>query len=190
MASIKERIEVLEVLQEWIQRGAGAEDALDDVQLYDAFKTFNAELLREESFPSSQRDSTDVKVKEAWRTFGKAKESLVTLFATHTKRPPIKKPNTDLHEISGDVYSRGAISDPPDIDRLSPEELVSSIDAMINAAFRNVTEDVSVIDCENIRWLTDVIIGYSGRIRTPRTPIHRPHWLVQRSRIYDERRRD
>jgi hypothetical protein len=146
LTSIKNRVEVLEVLQEWIQKGSGAEDALDDGQLYDAFKAFNLELLREETVPSSPRDSTDVKVRAAWKNLSLVKECLATLFTTQTKRPPIKKPNTELHGITGDGYSRGINSDPPDIDRSSPEELVDIIDSMMNAAFRNVTEEVSASD--------------------------------------------
>ena len=91
----------------------------------------------------------DIKIREAWKTLSQAKESLIALFATHTKRPPIKKPNSELTEIAGEGYSRSVNSDPPDIDRLSPEELVTVIDAMINAAFRNVTEEVSASDCNS-----------------------------------------
>ncbi|KAF9784053.1 hypothetical protein BJ322DRAFT_1109900 [Thelephora terrestris] len=141
LASIKDRIEILELLQEWIQKGSGGEDALDDAQLYDTLKAFILELMREEGFSGPQRDSTDVKIREAWKSLGRTKDSLTTLFATHTKRPPIKKPNSDFHEVAGEGYSRNVNSDTPDIDRLSPEELVNAIDAMINAAFRNVTED-------------------------------------------------
>jgi len=163
LISIKNRAEVLEVLQEWIQKGSGAEDVLDDGQLYDAFKAFNSDLMREETFSGSQRDSTDVRVSEAWKNLSQAKQSLVFLFTTHTKRPPIKRPSTELHEISGDSYTR-ASSDPPDIDRSSPEELVNIIDAMMNAAFRNVTEEVSAADCNTSDWFNDVIIGYPCRL--------------------------
>ena len=142
LTSIKNRIEVIDVLQEWIQKGSGAEDALDDGQLYDAFKAFNSELMREETLSTSQRDSTDVKIREAWKNLGKVKEGLVALFTTYTKRPPIKKPNTELHEVAGDGHPRSISSDPPDIDRTSPEELVNIVDAIMNAAFRNVTDEV------------------------------------------------
>lgn len=185
LTSIKSRVEVLEVLQEWIQKGSGAEDALDDGQLYDAFKAFNLELMREESFSGSQRDSTDVKVREAWKHLSKVKESLAALFTTHTKRPPIKRPNAELHEITGDGYSRGVNSDPPDIDRSSPEELVNIIDAMMNAAFRNVTEEVSVADCNTDDWMTDMIIGYSRYLRPSRDPVCRSYWLVHCLRACD-----
>ena len=116
--------------------------------------------MREETFLGSQRDSTDAKTREAWKNLSQVKESLVALFTTHTKRPPIKRPNAELHEIPGDGCLRGANSDPPDIDRSSPEELVNTIDAMMNAAFRNVTEEVSVADYNAGDWSTDIIIGY------------------------------
>jgi len=188
LTSIKNRIEVLEVLQEWIQKGSGAEDALDDGQFYDAFKTFNAELMREETFSGSQRDSTDVNIREAWKNLSQVKESLVALFATHTKRPPIKRPNTELHEIAGDGYPRGLGSDPPDIDRSSPEELVNIVDAMMNAAFRNVTDEVSVADCHASDGSTDMILGYPCHLRPSRDSIYGSHWLVYRSRTADHRR--
>jgi len=185
LTSIKNRAEVLEVLQEWIQKGSGAEDVLDDGQLYDAFKAFNSELMREETLSGSQRDSTDVKISEAWKNLTQVKESLISLFTTHTKRPPIKRPNTELHEIIGDGYTR-ASSDPPDIDRSSPEELVNIIDAMINAAFRNVTEEVSVADSNTSDWFIDMITGYPCRLRPSRDPVYRPYWLVRCSRADDQ----
>ena len=107
---------------------------------------FNLELMQEETFSSSQHDSTDVNIGEAWKNFGQVKESLVTLFTSQTKRPPIKRPNAEVSEISGDGYSRGVNSDPPDIDRSTPEELVDIVDAMMSAAFRNVTDEVSIDD--------------------------------------------
>lgn len=146
LTSIRSRIEILEVLQEWIQKGAGAEDALDDGQLFDAFKAFNSELMREETSSGSQGDSTDARIREAWKNLSQVKESLSALFMTHTKRPPIKRPITEFHELGGDGHARGVNSDPPDIDRSTPEELVNVVDAMINAAFRNVTEEVCVGD--------------------------------------------
>ena len=144
---------------------------MDDGQLYDAFKAFNSELMREETLSGSQRDSMDIKINEAWKNLNQVKENLISQFTAHTKRPPIKKPNTELHEISGDGYTR-VNSDPPDIDRSSPEELVNIIDAMINAAFRNVTEEVSVADSNISDWFIDMIIGYPYRLRPSRDPVY------------------
>ena len=162
---------------------------MDDGQLYDAFKAFNSELMQEGTFPNSQRDSTDVKTREARNNLYQAKESLVTLFMTQTKRPPIKKPNMELSEISGDGHSRRGNSDPPDVDRLAPEELVNVVDAMMNAAFRNVTEEVSAVCCTFSGWLADVIVGYPRYLRPSRDPVHGSYWLVCHSRASDQRRR-
>ena len=169
------------MLQEWIQKGSGAEDALDDGQLYDAFKTFNSELMREETFSGSQRDSTDVNIRGAWKNLSQVKESLVALFTTHTKRPPIKKPNVELHETAGDGHPRGLSSDSPDIDRSSPEELVNVVDAMMNAAFRNVTEEVSVADCNANDRSADMISGHPRHLRPSRDSVYGSYWLVYRS---------
>ena len=171
ITSIKSCVEVLEVLQEWIQKGSGAEDALDDGQLYYAFKAFNSELGREEAFPISQRDSTDVKIREAWKNLAQVKESLANLFASQTKRPPIKKPNMELPEVPGDGYSRGATSDPPDIDRSTPEELVNIVDATMNAAFRNVTEEASAVIGMSDDWQADIIVGYPRHHRPSRDSV-------------------
>jgi hypothetical protein len=159
---------------------------LDDGQLYDAFKAFNSELMREEALSGSRRDSADIKISEAWKTLNQAKESFISLFTTHTKRPPIKRPNTEFHEITGDGYQR-ANSDPPDIDRSSPEELVNIIDAMINAAFRNVTEEVSVADCNTDDLFIDTIVGYPHRLRPSRDPVYRSYRLVRCSRADNQR---
>lgn len=102
--------------------------------------------MEEEPLSSSHRDSTDVKIRDAWKNLDQVKESLIALFMTQTKRPPVKKPNKEFSDICGDGYSWSVNSDPPDIDRLTPEELVNIIDAMMNAAFRNVTEEVSIAD--------------------------------------------
>lgn len=137
---------------------------MDDAQLYDTFKAFNSELLREETFPSPQRDSMDVKIKEGRKALSQAKESLIALFVTHTKRPPVKKPNAEFHGVPGEAYGRSLNSDPPDIDRLTSEQLVDVIDAMINAAFRNVTEEVSASDRGFKDWSIDVVIGHPRRL--------------------------
>ena len=160
LSLIKERTEVIEALQEWIQKGSGAEDVLDDGQLYDTFKSFNSDLMREEGPPSSQRDSTDVKIRGAWEDLGRAKENLIALFATHIKRPPIKRPIGGPYEVTGERFERGISTDPPDIDRLSPEELVNAIDGMINAAFRNVTEEVRVRDHSTSDLSANIITGH------------------------------
>lgn len=143
--------------------------------------------MQEETFPSSQRDSTDVKTREAWKNLTQVKEGMITLFTTQTKRPPIRKPNTELHDTARDGCSRGVNSDPPDIDRSSPEELVNVVDSMMNAAFRNVTEEVSVADCKTIDWSTDMIIGYPRHLRPSRDPVHGSYWLVCYSRAGDQR---
>jgi len=138
--------------------------------------------MQEDAFPNSQRDSTDAKIREARSNLCQAKESLVTLFTTQTKRPPIKKPNMELSEVAGDGHSRRGNSDPPDIDRLTPEELVNVVDAMMNAAFRNVTEEVSAVGCTFGDWLSDVTAGYPHHLRPSRDPVHRSYWLVRHSR--------
>ena len=146
--------------------------------------------MQEEAFPSSQRDSLDVKAMEAWKSLNQVKESLVTLFTTQTKRPPIKRPNKELSDFSGDGYSWSVNSDPPDIDRSTPEELVNVVDAMMNAAFRNVTEEVRVNGRTISDCLADMIIGHPRHLRPSRDPVHRPYWLVRYSRAGNQRRRD
>jgi GTPase-activating protein BEM2 len=130
------RMDILETLRRWLDQGSGAEDALDDQQLYDAFKSFLEAPSEHESYTESQ----ELQLREAWNSLDQMRKTVAALFTAHTLRPPSKSNSTsDL--LSGTEIRAFGIN-PPDLDTISAEDFANNIDAMAAAAFRNVTDEV------------------------------------------------
>jgi hypothetical protein len=132
------RGEIIEVLSEWLKNGGGSQDILDDSALYLAVKTF-LESPSEHAMPESQHRS-DTEVIECWASLKGQINTLSALFASQTLRPTVPKPAVQEHRTtpSGVLI----FVDLPDLDKMTPEELVGDFNAMAAAAFRNVTEEV------------------------------------------------
>jgi hypothetical protein len=133
------RGEIIEVLNEWLGNGGGSQDLLDDSALYLAVKAF-LESPSDHAMPESQHRG-DADVIESWAGLKGRISNLSTLFTSQTLRPSISKtPAQDQKTTSSGVL---IFSDLPDLDRMTPRELVDDLNAMASAAFRNITEDVS-----------------------------------------------
>ncbi|KAJ6483670.1 hypothetical protein DFH09DRAFT_1292030, partial [Mycena vulgaris] len=137
------RTEVLDTLKDWVTRGSGAQDILDDPQLYIAVRSF-LDNPTDHIIPHSA-NASDPSVEQAWSTLTEVRCRLRRTFASHTMRPPPPFPSL-THPPPGPVNGqRGRPQnhsrEPPDIDRVDPEELVDNLDAMACAAFGNVTEE-------------------------------------------------
>ncbi len=90
--------------------------------------------------PESQHKG-DAEVIESWAGLKGRIGGLSTLFDSQTLRPSIPKtPGQDQKKGSSGVL---IFADLPDLDRMTPDELVNDLNAMASAAFRNITEDVS-----------------------------------------------
>lgn len=131
------REEIIEVLNEWLSSGGGSQDILDDGALYRAVKSF-LENSSDHAIPESQH-CDDSEVVESWKNLKIRILGLSTLFTSQTLRPNISKTLAPEHRTT----PSGSLNfvDLPDIDRMTPEELVNHINAMATAAFRNVTEE-------------------------------------------------
>ncbi|KAJ7339081.1 rho GTPase activating protein 22 [Mycena albidolilacea] len=139
------RTEVLDALQDWLTRGGGAQDMLDDPQLYTAVCSF-LDTPTDHAMPPSA-NASDPGVEQAWGTLTEVRGRLRRTFETNTMRPPAPFPSLSRHTTSamnGRSRPQNQSRDPPDIDKVDPEELVDAIDAMASAAFGNITEEARV----------------------------------------------
>ncbi|KAH7912708.1 hypothetical protein BJ138DRAFT_1147682 [Hygrophoropsis aurantiaca] len=135
---IRFRIEIMETIKEWIISGGGAQDCLDDVQLFEALQTFiNGSL--DQGLPGVS-SSNDLDVQQTWNSLEQTTKILITAFQSHTMRPPTKTV-TNVRSISSTSRTRTYGNTPPDIDHVGAEELVDNLNAMGAAAFNNVTEE-------------------------------------------------
>jgi len=135
----KKRTEVLVTIKEWLTIGGGAQDALDDPQLFSAIQAF---------FESSSEPGTVSEfppVQHAFETFSEAKRSLQSVFVLQMKRPTIPHglQAQRSQRVKKSTRAKNVITRlPPDLDCMDPEEFVDNLDGMASAAFSNVTEEV------------------------------------------------
>ena len=137
------RSEVLETIKEWLTLGGGAQDILDDPQLFNAIRSFLNNHSDHVVYEASNFE--DVNVRQAWATLTEVKKSLTSSFISQTMRPlttgnpPIRRRSVN----NSGVRTRNlSIREPPDIDRIEPEDFVDNLDSMACAAYSNVTEEV------------------------------------------------
>lgn len=137
-AVVRARTEVLETISRWIHEGGGAQDALDDPQLHASLMSFFNNPT--EHTPSADA-SGDANVQRGFATINENRKAVLISFSLQTMRPITR--NMSGSELFLDPSPSPSFGpDPPDIDQIKPEALVSNIDAMAAAAFRNVTQEV------------------------------------------------
>ncbi|KAJ7464127.1 rho GTPase activating protein 22 [Mycena latifolia] len=156
------RTEVFDTLNGWLTRGGGAQDILDDSQLYTAVRSF-LDNPSDHVIPQSA-NASDPGVEQAWSTLTEMRHRLRRTFGSYTMRPPAPFPSLN-HPPPGPVNGqRGRPQmqsrEPPDIDRVDPEELVDNLDAMACAAFGNVTEEDLFITSDLLEVQTADRIGW------------------------------
>ena len=138
------RNEVLVTMQEWLTIGGGAQDILDDVQLFNTIRSF-LETETEQCMVKS--DDNPIALEQAWESFLETRRSLKLTFMSQTMRPTISR---GFHNLRPQGSSRGTRTrnittrDPPDLDRMAPEDFVDNLEGMAGAAFSNVTQEVCV----------------------------------------------
>lgn len=141
------RNEVLITIQEWLTIGGGAQDILDDVQLFNAIQTF-LELQNEQCTVKSDDNAA---VEQARESLVETKRSLKLTFMSQTMRPTISRGFHNLRPQGNNRSTRMrniSTRDPPDMDRMDPEDFVDNLDGMAGAAFGNVTQEVgTMIHC-------------------------------------------
>ncbi|KAJ7152811.1 rho GTPase activating protein 22 [Mycena filopes] len=156
------RTEVLDTLQDWLTRGGGAQDMLDDPQLHTAVRSF-LDNPTDHVMPSSA-NAADPGVEQAWGTLTDVRCRVRHTFHSQTMRPPVPFPSFP-HATSASTNGQRSrpqnqTRDPPDIDRIDPEELVENLDAMACAAFGNVTQEDLFVTSDLLETQTADRIGW------------------------------
>jgi GTPase-activating protein BEM2 len=142
------RADVLETIKEWLDKGAGAQDILDDGQLYDALQTFlsnSADHIVHR--PSTFRDDN---VNEAWSNLDELRKSLLLVMSSQAKSPSARVTPPAKSFVSPRPQSFGGHL--PDIDNIDAEELLDNLDAIAGAALGSVTEEVRVGHSDSSFW--------------------------------------
>jgi len=141
------RTEVFVTIKEWLTIGGGAQDILDDAQLYNTVWTFLESASDHFILKATMFDAPPVQ--KAWEYLLETKRSVVSAFKSQTMRPTISRHNP---RIPGNRDPRtrniSTTREPPDLDRMDPEAFVDNIDGMASAALSNVTQEVCLSDIE------------------------------------------
>lgn len=126
----------METVSKWLTIGGGAQDALDDTQLYSSLAVFLSQPIETSLSADESNAPHGLVVLEDTR------KSLLALFQSQVKRPLTKAAPAPSASSSRSPSTRSFGSEPPDIDSTDAETLVSNLDAMASAAFRNVVQEV------------------------------------------------
>lgn len=137
--SIRGRSKVIDVMNEWVCQGGGAQDVLDDAQLFNVIRSF----LDNDVTPAIPT-LDDSGVQQAWNAFEQSIKFLASSFTSQIMRPTCRDISAFKLPI-GNSKTCNLGRDPPDIDRIDPEQLVDNLDAMAAAAFSNVSEEVCLV---------------------------------------------
>ncbi|KAF7977931.1 hypothetical protein HWV62_1997 [Athelia sp. TMB] len=161
---IRSRMQVLDAMKEWILQGGGAQDILDDPQLYKTVRFFldDSTFHRVPLAPAMDEPT----VQQALSGCDQSLQSLASHFTAQTMRPT-SRDLMSLKMPSGGPKSRHLGKDAPDIDRVDPEQLVEDLDAMAAAAFSNVNEEDLFVTAD----LLEVQMGDRMGWLLPRDPV-------------------
>jgi len=134
MSMMAQRVEVLQVVEEWLAHGCAAQDALDNPDLYDGLKNFltapSLRSARASGFNPAQSDGADVEGLERRR------KKCLDLFLRYTLRPRL---HTFVHAKQTTVYD---VPTSFRIDEMEPWDLVNSMDATVTSLMRTIQPDV------------------------------------------------
>ena len=147
----RDRSEVLGTIKEWLCTGGGAQDALDDINLFGAISSFLDSPT--DHLVVDSPNYHEPAVRQAWRVFQQTKDALISSFASQTKRPKrfiYKRPAPRGQQVGRDSF---------DFDSGDAEQLVEYLDGMAYTTFGHVTEEVFYIYYGMQLMLIDVRIG-------------------------------
>ena len=136
------RLCVIRVISEWLHHGNGAQDVLDNIELYKALQAFLT-IQNDHDLTSATiltDDSDEAKeLMEILRQCESERTQLLHTFISQTMRPQIRHVPVRGSSTTSTVHSFG--KEPPRFDDISPLELVNNLDAMASAAFRSVNQE-------------------------------------------------
>jgi hypothetical protein len=146
-------MEVLEMIKEWVTSGGGAQDCLDNVQLFEAVQSFLEIPLERSSFdPPSTDEENDVS--QAWDALDGILQMTLTAFKAHTRRPP--SVFLAARPLNPSPRLRPFGNQPPDLDVISAEDFVENLNAMGAAALSNISEEVGPVQLTLISALNSI----------------------------------
>lgn len=142
-------------MQDWLTIGGGAQDILDDVQLFNTVQSFleteTEQQVNGDDDEDNDDDNNPIAVEQALESLVETKRSLKLTFMSQTMRPTISRGFHNLRPHQGGSNRGGGTRtrnvnarDPPDLDRMAPEDFVDNVEGMAGAAFSNVTQEVCV----------------------------------------------
>ncbi|KIK60980.1 hypothetical protein GYMLUDRAFT_43514 [Collybiopsis luxurians FD-317 M1] len=174
LSTISSKSQVLETIKIWLTKGGGAQDVLDDPQLFQALRAFFASSS-DHIIHSSPATFEDSDVRQAWDALTESRQAVERLLRTQTMRPS----NSRTMPVSRNTVTTSesrvrnlSTREPPDIDRMSPEEFVDNIDGMAFAAFNNVTEEDLYITSDLLEVQTADRIGWFPQREAPTLEDH------------------
>ncbi|KAI1790396.1 hypothetical protein LXA43DRAFT_891223 [Ganoderma leucocontextum] len=135
---VRLRLEVLDTLNQWINQGGGAQDALDDGALYEAILTFLTQPTEQRLLKSAPEPESGAS--QAMTALEASRTALLASFRSQTLRP-VPRTTTAPEQTDDNVPIQSYSTELPDIDHVDPEELVTNLNAMTSATFRNVTQE-------------------------------------------------
>lgn len=148
LESLRSRSNVLDTIKEWICIGAGAQDFLDDTQLYSTVHAFLEVGSSDHEIPMAAKAFEDPAVHKVWTDLQNLRMVVWRIFNSYTSRPPLQDasvPPPSVLPLPSEARIRHLTSkNPPDLDVHSAEEIVDNLDGMACAVFSNVTEEVSL----------------------------------------------
>ncbi|KIK93915.1 hypothetical protein PAXRUDRAFT_485676 [Paxillus rubicundulus Ve08.2h10] len=136
---VRYRSEILGAVKEWITTGGGAQDCLDDTQLYETVRDFLAAPL-DRSMPDFPPSDDDSELYQAWDGLEATRKDTSSTFTSYTMRPPTPLVATPRVSAAS-PQARNFGNQPPNIDIVSAEDLVDNLNAMGLAALSNVSEE-------------------------------------------------
>ncbi|KAH9485798.1 Rho GTPase-activating protein 21 [Psilocybe cubensis] len=159
MQVINKRSEVLSTTKEWLTSGGGAQDILDDTQLYNAVENFLDNTSDHLLFKSTMADAPPVQ--KAWESLMEEKDTVKATFISQTMRPTISRGHHQQRSQGRGARTRNiSTREPPDLDRMDPEAFVDNLDGMACAAFSNVTQEDLYITADLLEVQTSDRTGW------------------------------
>ncbi|TFK24708.1 rho GTPase activating protein 22 [Coprinopsis marcescibilis] len=154
------RNEVLTTMKEWLTIGGGAQDVLDDSQLYNSVQSF---LNGPSDHLVHKADAFDgPTVRQVWAGLQENHKILKACFSSQTMRPTLNRLNNQKRVPGTNAVrtKHTAPREPPDFDRMDPEDFVDNLDGMAYAAFNNVTEEDLYITADLLEVQTSDKTGW------------------------------
>ena len=126
-------------MKDWLATGGGAQDVLDEPQLFNAVQAFL------DGPPDGVPTFDFPPVQQAFEALIETRKAMQFAFVSQVQRPtnPLRHQPQRNQGGSRSAKKRNMITrDLPDLDRMDPEGFVDNLEGMASAAFSNLTEEV------------------------------------------------